>query len=375
MTNEPSTDEFSTKGIYVTGTEYTRDTTYITDRIVADPSTETASDGGDLWPVEPGRYRLIAARACPWANRSLIVRRLMGLEDAISLGIPGPTHDVRSWSFDGDEGGVDPVLKIRRLQDAYFARFSDYPRGITVPALVDLPTGAVVTNDFNQLVIDLATQWGGIQRSDAPDLYPEQHRDELAELNDFLFHNVNNGVYKCGFAGGQEAYEKPFTALFDALDTLEERLTKQRYLVGDTITLADVQLFVTLVRFDPVYHGHFKCNRNKLIEFPALWAYSRDLFQTPGFGDTIDFVHIKQHYYVTHTDVNPTQVVPLGPDLSNWLSAHGREELGGRPFGDGAAPGPVRPEEAVAPGHGVDGNGVPSAEDTAAALAANHPQD
>lgn len=375
MGEAQATSAYSPEGIYVTGGEYDRDTTYITDRVVADPATSTAREGGESWPVESGRYRLIAARACPWANRSLIVRRLMGLEAAISLGIPGPTHDARSWSFDDQPNGVDPVLGIRRLQDAYLKRFPDYPRGITVPAMVDVPSGAVVTNDFNQLVIDLATQWTGIARADAPDLYPDAHRAELDELNDFLFHNVNNGVYKCGFAGDQAAYEKAFVELFDALDRLEERLTAQRYLVGDTITLADVQLFVTLVRFDPVYFGHFKCNRRPLTSYPALWGYARDLFQTPGFGDTIDFVHIKQHYYVTHTDINPTQVVPSGPDLSGWVSKHDRARLGGRPFGDGTGPAAPRPDERVPDAHGVRGQGVPTISDTAAALSAFRPQD
>jgi putative glutathione S-transferase len=164
---------------------------------------------------------------------------------------------------------------------------------------------------------------------------------------------VNNGVYRCGFAGSQEAYERAYRRLFARLDWLGERLAGQRYLVGDTITEADVRLFTTLARFDPVYHGHFKANRNLLREMPALWGYARDLFQTPGFGDTIDFVQIKQHYYIVHTDVNPTGIVPKGPSLRGWLTPHGREELGGRPFGDGTPPGPVAAGEEVAPGHGA----------------------
>ena len=229
--------EHAKGGVYSSkGKEYTRDTNYITDRIVAHPSRPHE------WPVDAGRYRLIAARACPWANRTLIVRRLLGLEDAISVGLPGPTHDADSWTFDLDPGGVDPVLGIPRIKDAYLKRFPDYPRGITE---------------------------------------------------------------------------------------------------------ADVRLFTTLVRFDPVYHGHFKCNRNKLTEMPALWAYARDLYQTPGFGDTVDFVQIKRHYYVVHTDLNPLSIVPDGPDLSGWLTPHGRESLAGRPFGDGTPPGQVRPGEEV----------------------------
>ena len=157
-------------------------------------------------------------------------------------------------------------------------------------------------------------------------------------MNDVVFRDVNNGVYRCGFAGAQEAYDKAYDRLFARLDWLSDRLAHQRYLVGDTITEADVRLFTTLARFDAVYHGHFKCNRNKLSEMPVLWAYARDLFQTPGFGDTIDFVQIKQHYYVVHTNLNPSQIVPKGPDLSGWFDPHDRDELGGRPFGDGTPP-------------------------------------
>jgi putative glutathione S-transferase len=277
----------------------------------------------------------------------LIVRRLLGLEDAISLGLCGPTHDQRSWTFDLDPGGVDPVLGYERLQQAYFARFPDYPRGITVPAIVDIPTKAVVTNDYPSITIDFSLEWTKFHRDGAPELYPERLRDEIDGVNDRVFTEVNNGVYRCGFAGSQQAYESAYDRLFTALDWLEERLTGRRYLVGDTITEADVRLFTTLARFDPVYHGHFKCNREKLSEFPALWAYARDLFQTPGFGDTVDFTQIKQHYYIVHADINPTRIVPKGPNLANWLTPHHREQLGGRPFGDGTPPGPPKPAEVV----------------------------
>jgi putative glutathione S-transferase len=325
--------------------EFVRDTRYLDARITA--------DGRDGWPVEPGRYRLAVARACPWANRAIIVRRLLGLEPVLSMAVAGPTHDERSWTFDLDPGGRDPVLGIERLKEAYEKAVPGYPRGITVPAMIDIPTGAVVTNDFPQITLDLETEWTAYQRDGAPDLYPERHRAELDEVMDLVLHDVNNGVYQAGFATSQEAYERAYAKLFARLDWLGERLADRRYLVGDTITEADVRLFTTLVRFDPVYHGHFKCNRQKLTELPVLWAYARDLFQTPGFGDTIDFVHIKRHYYVVHTTVNPTQIVPAGPDLSGWLSPHGREALGGRPFGDGTPPGPPPPGEVVPPGHGV----------------------
>ncbi|MDP9075408.1 MAG: glutathione S-transferase C-terminal domain-containing protein [Actinomycetota bacterium] len=323
--------------------EFSRDQRYITTRITA--------DGRDGYPVEPGRYRLVVSRACPWANRAIIVRRLLGLEGAISLAVTGPTHDARSWTFDLDAGGRDPVLGIERLRDAYLARFPDYPLGITVPAVVDVRTGQVVTNDYAQMTLDFSTEWRAYQRPGAPDLYPGGLRDEIDQVARLVFADVNNGVYRCGFAGRQEAYDRAYRRLFDRLDWLSDRLEAQRYLVGDTITEADVRLFTTLVRFDPVYHGHFKCNRTKLTEMPVMWAYARDLFQTPGFGDTIDFDHIKRHYYQVHRDVNPTGIVPLGPDLSGWVTPHGRERLGGRPFGGGTPPGPPSPEESVPADH------------------------
>jgi putative glutathione S-transferase len=350
-TGQSSTDSHSTLGAYVTGGEFNRDTNYVEDRITRGGTPGPNGEPG--WPVESGRYRLIAARACPWANRTVIVRRLLGLEDVISLGQPGPTHDARSWTFDLDPDGKDPVLGIERLQDAYFTRFPDYPRGITVPALVDTASGGVVTNNYPQITLDFSTEWTEFHRPGAPQLYPEHLRAEIDAVNKRVFTEVNNGVYRCGFAGSQEAYDAAYARLWDAMDWLEERLAGQRYLVGDTITEADVRLFTTLARFDAVYHGHFKCNRNKLSEMPVLWAYARDLFQTPGFGDTIDFVQIKQHYYIVHEDINPTQIVPAGPDLSGWLTPHGRESLGGRPFGDGTPPGPVKAGEEVAAGHGA----------------------
>jgi len=342
MTTSTSNErpEHSRGGVYsVPGQEYSRDDRYLSTRITA--------DGRDGMPVEPGRYRLIAARACPWASRAIVVRRLLGLEDALSMGLAGPTHDERSWTFDLDPGGRDPVLGIERLQEAFLRRDPEYSRGITVPAIVDIPSGAVVTNDFAQITLDLELEWRAFHRPGAPDLYPEPLREEIDEVNRRVYAKVNNGVYRCGFAGSQSAYDAAYRSLWDGLDWLEERLADRRYLVGDTITEADVRLFTTLVRFDAVYHGHFKCNRQKLTELPVLWAYARDLFQTPGFGDTVDFAQIKEHYYVVQRDINPNGVVPAGPDLSGWLTPHDRERLGGRPFGDGTPPGPVRESERV----------------------------
>ena len=319
--------EHGSDGVYsVAGKEFSRDSRYITTRIVAAPRP-----GTDDRPVEAGRYRLIAAYACPWANRAIIVRDLLGLGDVISMGNPGPTHDADSWTFDLDPGGVDPVLGIHKLKDAYLKRFPDYPRGITVPAIVEEATGEVVTNDFAQITEDLFFEWRGFHRADAPDLWPAGLRDEMEQVMRRVYTEVNNGVYRCGFAGSQEAYDDAYDRLFTALDWLEERLGRSRYLMGEAITEADIRLFTTLVRFDPVYHGHFKCNRSKLTELPNLWGYARDLFQTPGFGNNVRFDQIKAHYYVVHRDINPLGIIPKGPDLSGWETPHGRGSSGNKP--------------------------------------------
>ncbi|MFX4294388.1 glutathione S-transferase family protein [Streptomyces bohaiensis] len=322
--------------------KFKRSRSHFDDRITA--------DGRDGWPVEADRYRLVVSRACPWASRALVSRRLLGLEDALSLGVTDPLQDDRSWRFTLDPGDRDPVLGIRFLHEAYDARETDYPGGVSVPAIVDVPSGKLVTNDFQQLTLDLATEWTELHRPGAPDLYPEALRAEIDEVMDGVYRDVNNGVYRAGFATSQEEYEAAYADVFRRLDLLSERLTNRRYLVGDHITEADIRLFTTLVRFDAVYHGHFKCNRNKLTEDPVLWGYVRDLYQTPGFGDTVDFDHIKRHYYQVHTGINPTQIVPAGPDLSGWLTPHHREELGGTPFGDGTPPGPPPAAEEIPEG-------------------------
>ncbi|WP_148615488.1 glutathione S-transferase C-terminal domain-containing protein [Nocardioides rubriscoriae] len=299
--------------------------TYVPDRITREARRpEHGPVDGELWPVEPGRYRLVAAAACPWANRAIIVRHLLGLEDVVSLGLCGPTHDERSWTFDLDPDGRDPVLGMERLQEAYFRRFPDYPRGITVPAVVEELTGRLVTNDFPWITHDLFHEWRDHHRADAPDLWPVAVREEMEQVMKRVFTEVNNGVYRCGFAGSQDAYDEAYDRLWVALDWLEERLSTRRYLMGEAITEADVRLFTTLARFDAVYHGHFKCNRQKLTEMPALWGYARDLYQTSGFGETIDFDQIKTHYYVVHADINPTGIVPVGPDPAVWLEPHRR---------------------------------------------------
>ena len=309
MATTQSGREGSTRG------EFVRQPNRFTDRITA--------DGSSGWKAEPGRYRLVVSRACPWAHRSIIVRRLLGLEDAISLAVVDPIRDEAGWRFTLDEGGRDPVLGIGYLSEAYLATDPGYAGRVTVPAIVDVETGHVVTNDYPQITLDLSTQWREFHRPDAPDLYPEALRAEIDEIVEPIYRNVNNGVYRAGFASSQEAYDEAYEGLFAELDRLSARLAERRYLMGDRLTEADVRLFTTLVRFDAVYHGHFKCNRNKLTEQPVLWAYARDLFQTPGFGETVDFDHIKRHYYGTHEGINPSGIVPRGPD-SAWSEPHGR---------------------------------------------------
>jgi glutathionyl-hydroquinone reductase len=296
--------------------EFVRQANRFTDRITA--------DGSSGWRAEPGRYRLVVSLACPWAHRSIIVRRLLGLEDAISLAVVDPIRDEQGWRFTLDEGGRDPVLGIEYLSQAYLAADPGYRGRATVPAIVDVESGRVVTNDFPRITLDLSTEWRAYHRPDAPDLYPEALRAEIDDVAESIYRNVNNGVYRAGFARGQEAYDEAFDALFAELDRLSARLAERRYLLGEAITEADVRLFTTLVRFDAVYHGHFKCNRQKLTELPVLWAYARDLYQTPGFGETVDFDHIKRHYYATHEAINPTRIVPRGPDPSGWSEPHGR---------------------------------------------------
>ncbi|MDZ5442599.1 glutathione S-transferase C-terminal domain-containing protein [Micromonospora sp. 4G57] len=310
-----------------TGTgEFVRQPNRFTGRVT--PHSTSPPGGGpddqDRWPLEAGRYRLIWCRACPWAHRARIVRGLLGLADVISLGTVDPIRDERGWAFALDPDGFDPMLNISFLSEAYLATDPDYLGRVTVPALVDTLTGRVVTNDYPQLTLDFSTEWRRFHKPDAPDLYPVELRPEMDALMAEIHRDVNNGVYRCGFATSQEAYDEAYLALFARLDALSERLAGRRYLMGDTITEADVRLFTTLVRFDVAYHGHFKCNRQKLAEMPVLWAYARDLFQTPGFGDTVDFDHIKRHYYGTHREINPTGIVPLGPDLSGWTTPHGR---------------------------------------------------
>ena len=301
--------------------EWKRQGNRFTDRITAD-SDSAPGEGPDAqgrWPVEPGRYRLVVCLACPWAHRSLIVRGLLGLQDVISLAAVDPVRDERGWRFWLDDGHRDPVLGIEYLSEAYLRTDPTYEGRVTVPCIIDTTTGLVVTNDYPQITLDLSTQWQAYHREGAPDLYPLAKRDEIDALILDVFKDINNGVYRCGFATSQEAYEGAYARLFSRLDVLEQRLAHQRFLTGDSIREVDIRLFTTLVRFDAVYHGHFKTNRQKLTEFEHLWRYAQDLFSHKGFGDTVDFDQIKRHYYVTHDAINPTGIVPVGPDPDAWL--------------------------------------------------------
>ena len=257
-------------------------------------------DGEGELPVEAGRYRLLWAPVCPWANRSIIVRQLLGLEDVISVGTLDPIRpDVpwSDWAFTLDEGGKDPVLGIRLLSEAYRKADPEYKGRFTVPAVVDLRTGEVVNNDYFKLTTYFETAWRKFHRKGAPELYPEALRGEIDELNDYIFHNVNNGVYKAGFAQSQSAYSDAFNLVFDALDVLEQRLAGQRFLLGDYVTEADVRLYVTLARFDAAYYNGFRVNRKMLRDYPNLWGYARDLYAEDAFGGNTHFEAIKKHRF------------------------------------------------------------------------------
>lgn len=291
-------------------------------------TTPFGKEEGQL-PVEAGRYRILWAAVCPWAHRSIIVRRLLGLEDVISVGTLDPVRpdDVgrTDWSFTLDENQEDPVLKIKYLSDIYLSTDPTYTGRFTVPCVVDLQTKQVVNNDYFNLTKYWELEWKEFHKEGAPDLYPATLRDEIDALNDILFHEINNGVYKAGFARSQEAYEEAYDLVFNRLDWLEERLSHQRYLFGDRITESDVRLYVTLARFDVAYHNGFMLNRNKLIDFPNLWGYTRDLYQQEGFGDTTDFDAIKKHYHLCCLSTNPHNLLPKGPNLSVWNAPHGRD--------------------------------------------------
>ncbi|WP_240795517.1 glutathione S-transferase family protein [Aquibacillus halophilus] len=295
-------------------------------------STPFGNNAGEL-PVEADRYRLIWSAACPWAHRSVIVRKVLGLDDVISLGTVSPMRPKVGhvdWEFSLDDKGVDPVLGIRNLSEIYKKTDPEYTGRPTVPVMVDLNNNKAVNNDYFNLTNYFETIWSPLHKQYAPDLYPERLRQEIDEINDVIFNDVNNGVYKCGFAASQAAYEQAYDQLFNRLDELENRLANKRFLFGDFITDADVRFYTTLVRFDVAYYNAFNTNRNLIREFTNLWGYVRDLYQTPGFGDTTDFDAIKLHYHLSITinpDKDDDKILPKGPDLSCWDLPHNRHML------------------------------------------------
>ena len=282
------------------------------------------ADGASGYRAEPGRYHLYVSLACPWAHRSVIVRRLMGLEDVVSLSVVDPIRDGRGWAFrDGPGYTPDPVNGFTLLRQAYEATEPGYDGHVSVPVLWDRRTSRIVSNNFPDITIDLETQFGAWATPGA-DLYPAALRPQIDELNERVYTDVNNGVYRCGFATSQAAYDAAVARVFATLDYLDQRLATRRYLMGDAITEADVRLWVTLARFDPVYVTHFKANLRRLVDYPNLWPYARDLYQVPAFGETTSFDHIKRHYFGTHPHINPSRIVPAGP-LLDWQSPSGRE--------------------------------------------------
>jgi putative glutathione S-transferase len=287
-----------------------------------------SADGASGYLAGPGRYHLYVSLACPWAHRSVIVRELMGLTEVISLSVMDPVRDGRGWAFrEGPGYTPDPVNGFTFLREAYEATEPGYDGHVSVPVLWDRQNARIVSNNFPDITIDLVTQFGQWATPGA-DLYPRALRADIDALNERVYTDVNNGVYQCGFATSQAAYDAAVARLFTALDDLDQRLANRRYLFGDAITEADVRLWVTLARFDTVYVTHFKANLRRLADYPNLWPYARDLYQQPAFGGTTNFDHIKRHYFGTHPRLNPSRIVPAGP-LLDWQAPHQRERLSG----------------------------------------------
>jgi len=284
------------------------------------------ADGSSSFPAVPGRYHLYVSWACPWAHRTIIVRKLKKLEGMIGMTVVDPIRDDRGWAFrDGPEHTTDPVNGFAFLSQAYIATNPNYQDRVTVPVLWDKETRRIVNNSEDDIMRMFNSEFNRLNESTV-DLYPEDLREEIDQLNAFIYENINDGVYRAGFATSQEVYEKAVRRLFDTLDQLETRLIYRRYLLGQHLVETDWRLFVTLIRFDAVYHGHFKCNLRRIIDYPNLFGYLKDLYQYNGISDTVNFDHIKRHYYITHDDINPTRIVPIGPDLDLHAS-HERAHL------------------------------------------------
>ncbi|QFT56320.1 glutathione S-transferase family protein [Microbulbifer sp. THAF38] len=295
------------------GGAFKREAAQLRNWITSDGSAGPSGRGG--FKAESGRYHLYVSLACPWAHRTLIFRKLKKLEEHISISVVSPDMLEQGWSFNTDEGSSgDALFGYQFLHQLYTRNKADYSGRVTVPVLWDKHQNCIVSNESSEIIRMFNSAFNEIS-GDTQDFFPEDKQEEIENINQLVYENINNGVYRSGFATTQEAYEQAYTNLFNALDQVENLLAKQRYLVGEEITEADWRLFTTLIRFDSVYHGHFKCNRQRLEDFPNLRNYVRELYQWPGVADTVDFHHIKRHYYFSHTMINPTQVVPVGPDI------------------------------------------------------------
>jgi putative glutathione S-transferase len=292
--------------------------------VTADGSAGPSGEAG--FKAEAGRYHLYVSLACPWAHRTLIFRKLKQLEDIISLSIVNWYMGEEGWTFAEGRGVIaDPVNNADKLHQVYTAAKPDYTGRVTVPVLWDKQRGTIVSNESAEIIRMFNSAFDGLTGS-SRDFYPKSLRGVIDAVNETVYGKVNNGVYKAGFATSQDAYEEAFDALFETLDELEDRLSHQRYLVGARLTEADWRLFTTLVRFDPVYHGHFKCNLRRLADYPNLWNYTRELYQIPGVAGTVDLHHIKHHYYESHPTVNPSGIVPKGPAI-DFSQPHNRAAL------------------------------------------------
>ncbi len=283
-------------------------------------------DGSTSYKPEPGRYHLYVSLACPWAHRTIILRKLKRLEDVIGMTVVDPVRDERGWAFrTGDGYSEDPVNGFKFLSEAYAATDPTFDGRVTVPVLWDTQTKRIVSNSDDDMLRMFNSEFDEFT-SVTHDFYPAELREEIDALNDLIYRNVNNGVYRAGFATLQQPYERAARRLFETLDELDARLADRRYLLGERMTESDWRLFPTLIRFDAAYHGHFKCNVRRIVDYRHLWPYLRDLYQHDEVASTVNFDHIKRHYYYTHDHINPTRIVPIGPELE--LDApHGRERL------------------------------------------------
>ncbi len=277
------------------------------------------SIGSDAFPAEADRYHLYVCLACPWAHRTLIFRKIKELEHLVGVTAVHPHMLENGWEFRAE---ADPLYGFRHLYQLYTKADPHYSGRVSVPMLWDKQRETIVCNESAEIIRMFNSAFDGLT-GNTDDYYPDTFRPEIDEINAFVYDNINNGVYKCGFATAQKAYEEAFDTLFAALDELEARLSSRRYLLGNRITEADWRLFPTLIRFDAVYYGHFKCNRNRICDMPNLWGYLCDLYQQPGIAETVNMEHIKQHYYYSHESINPTRIVPKGPKL-NFDVPHGR---------------------------------------------------